>query len=71
MLECIRKIRRSYPGITSTIEKLQVRLTNVMEDLKIQLDTIPDREKDILTLVVIHEVHKIVDEVFQDILKPS
>jgi len=66
MTERVLRIRHDYPDMNETLEKLQIRLQNAMVTFKTELDKLPTREKDILTLVAIHEIHKIVDEVFED-----
>lgn len=68
MTDRVLRIRREYPDMNETLEKLQIRLQNAMVTFKTELDKLPTREKDILTLVAIHEIHKIVDEIFESSL---
>ena len=65
IVDKLKQIRYSYPGISDSLEELQSELRDTMGTMQRSLLEIPDQHKDFLTLLVISEIHKIVDEIFK------
>ncbi|NUM35520.1 MAG: hypothetical protein HUU50_13320 [Candidatus Brocadiae bacterium] len=65
IVDKLKQIRYSYPGVSDSLEELQGELKDSMETIHRSLLELPDQHKDLLTLLVISEIHKTVDEVFK------
>lgn len=65
IVDKVKQIRYSYPGVSDSLEELQKELHESMIKLQQVLLPLPDKDKDILTLLVISEIHKTVDEIFK------
>lgn len=65
MVEKLKKLRYSYPDTNEALNNLQKSLQKSMIQIHDTLSSLPDKDRDILTLLIISEIHKSVDEVFQ------
>ena len=64
MVARLKQIKYRHPEITDAIDSLQAELQNEMRQLADDLAEINDKNKDFLTLLIINEIHKSVDEIF-------
>ena len=65
IVDKLKEIRYTYPGISDSLEELQIEMKGCMEKMHKSLLILPDLHKDLLTLLVISEIHKTLDEIFK------
>ncbi len=65
IVDKLKQIRYAYPGVSDSLEELQGELQSCMEKMHRSLLELPDHHKNLLTLLVISEIHKTVDEIFK------
>ena len=65
MLKKIENINEKYPETVVAVDNLQDKLFKCMQNLHKKFSALPDKDKKIFTLLVINEIHRIIDKVFQ------
>ncbi len=65
MLERLQEIRYKHPDVMDSLQSLQKMMAQSMQKLQEALSMLPERDRDILLLLIINEIHKTVDEVFE------
>lgn len=64
MVKKIEAMSHRYPETFATLEDFQKKISQSMENVHNELAELPEHECSLMTLFIIHEIHKVVDEVF-------
>lgn len=65
MVDKLKQLHYRYPEVSDSLNSLQKQVSQKMQDLQELLLRLPQRDRDIFTLLVIHQIHNTVDEIFQ------
>lgn len=64
LYEKIQRVKRDHPVVSKEIDDIEEEIRNSMRDLKTEMSRVRgDEEKSLLTILLIHEVHRSVEGV--------
>lgn len=66
LLNNIIEIQKKNPDLSKRVDKLQKDLAAKMEEMRAELTSLDERERELMTVSIINFVHEKADEIFLD-----
>lgn len=65
MVDKLKHLHYQYPDVSDSLHTIKQQISAKMQSLQNILVHLPEKDRDLFTLLVIHQIHNLVDEIFQ------